>query len=121
MTRQWFAIPLALALAACATAPPAPPLPPVLTDGNGMTLYVFDRDVAGSGKSACNGPCAANWPPQVAGVDATPFGQYTIITRDDGVKQWAYKGKPLYRWVKDTKAGDRSGDKVNEVWHIATP
>jgi predicted lipoprotein with Yx(FWY)xxD motif len=127
MIRQWFAIPLALALAACATAPApppaaaAPPLPEVLTDGSGMTLYVFDRDEAGSGKSACNGPCAANWPPQVAGADSTPFGQYTIITRDDGVKQWAYKGKPLYRWVKDQKPGDRSGDNVNNVWRLATP
>ena len=127
MTRYWSAISLALALAACATAPappPAPAEPPgpaVLTDGSGMTLYVFDRDVAGNGKSVCNGPCAANWPPQVAGADAAPFGQYTIITRDDGVKQWAYKGKPLYLWAKDQKPGDRTGDNVNNVWHVATP
>lgn len=127
MTRHWSAIPLALALAACASAPtppPAPAAPPgpaALTDGNGMTLYVFDRDVAGSGKSACNGPCAANWPPQVAGSDATAFGPYTIISRDDGMKQWAYKGKPLYRWAKDQKPGDRTGDNVNNVWHLATP
>ena len=114
---------LALALAGCAYLQPTPAAPEVevLTDGNGMTLYTFDTDVAGSGKSACNGPCAANWPPQVAGADATAFGKYTIITRDDGTKQWAYNGKPLYRWVKDAKRGDRTGDKVNNVWRIATP
>jgi predicted lipoprotein with Yx(FWY)xxD motif len=121
---------LALALAGCATGQqgtttayeaPKPALPEVLTDGNGMTLYYFDRDVAGSGKSACNGPCAANWPPQPAGPGSTPFGQYTIVTRDDGSKQWAYKGRPLYRWAKDTKPGDRSGDNFNNVWHVATP
>lgn len=123
MTRLVSVVVLALALAGCAYLQPAPAVPEVevLTDGNGMTLYVFDNDVVGSGKSACNGPCATAWPPQVAGSDATPFGQYTIIVRNDGVKQWAYKGKPLYRWNKDLKRGDRTGDNFNNVWHIATP
>ena len=91
----------------------------VLTDGKGMTLYIFDKDDVG--KSACNGPCATNWPPLTASVDAKPAGAYTIVTRDDGGKQWAYKGKPLYTWCKDTKTGDVTGDGVNNVWHIATP
>ena len=38
----------------------------VFTDAKGMTLYTFDKDTAG--KSACNGPCAANWPPLMAVV-----------------------------------------------------
>jgi predicted lipoprotein with Yx(FWY)xxD motif len=133
MTRPFFAIAFALAfsLAGCASAPAPnpyvaatpPPAPEVevLTDGNGMTLYVFDRDDAASGKSACNGPCAASWPPLPAGEDSTPFGQYTIIVREDGAKQWAYKGRPLYRWSKDQKRGDRSGDNFNNAWHVATP
>ena len=91
----------------------------VLTDQKGMTLYIFDRD--SDGKSACNGPCATNWPPLMAASDAKADGNYTIVTRDDGGKQWAYKGKPLYTWVKDTKPGDVSGDGVNSVWHIALP
>jgi predicted lipoprotein with Yx(FWY)xxD motif len=89
-----------------------------LTDAKGMTLYTFDRDAGG--KSACNGPCATNWPPLMAGADAKPAGDYTVITRDDGGKQWAYKGKPLYTWAKDTKPGDKTGDNVNNVWHTAT-
>jgi predicted lipoprotein with Yx(FWY)xxD motif len=122
---------LALAMGGCAApgttdstygaAAPKAPEVEVLTDGNGMTLYTFDRDVAGSGKSACNGPCAAAWPPQQAAADVSAFGQYSIVTRDDGSKQWAYKGKPLYRYAKDQKKGDRTGDNVNNVWHIATP
>jgi predicted lipoprotein with Yx(FWY)xxD motif len=88
-------------------------LGPILTDHNGMTLYTFDKDEGGM--SACTGQCAENWPPLVAAADAQPEGDYTIITRDDGTKQWAYKGKPLYLWVKDTKAGDVTGDNVNEV------
>jgi predicted lipoprotein with Yx(FWY)xxD motif len=90
-----------------------------LVDGNGMTLYVFDRDA--SGKSNCNGQCATNWPPLKAGADATPSSDWTIVSRADGNKQWAYKGKPLYDWSKDTKPGDVTGDGVNNVWHIAAP
>jgi len=40
------------------------------------------------------------------------------VTRDDGSKQWAYKGKPVYLWVKDKKPGDKTGDGVREVWHV---
>ena len=91
----------------------------VLTDSKGMTLYTFDKD--GGGKSACNGPCTTNWPPLAASADAKPMGDYTIVIRDDGGKQWAYKAKPLYTWAKDTKPGDITGDGFNNVWHIATP
>ena len=90
---------------------------PVLGDAKGMTLYTFDGDKM-MGKSACNGPCAQNWPPVVAKADAKPAGDFTVITRDDGSKQWAYKGKPLYTWVKDTKPGDITGDGFKNVWHI---
>jgi predicted lipoprotein with Yx(FWY)xxD motif len=92
----------------------------VLTDGKGMTLYTFDKDAGG--KSACNGPCATNWPPLMATADAKPASDYTIIVRDDGSKQWAHKGKPLYTWKNDKKAGDITGDGfANNSWHIATP
>ncbi len=92
-----------------------------LVGPNGMTLYTFDRDAAGSGKSVCNGPCATNWPPLMAKAGAGNSGNWTVVTRDDGSKQWAYKGKPVYYWIKDTKAGDRTGDGVMNVWHIARP
>ena len=88
---------------------------------NGMTLYTFNYDPAGSGKSVCNGPCATNWPPLVATDMDKPSGDYTIITRDDGKKQWALKGKPLYYWAKDTKPGDKTGDGFNNVWQLAKP
>lgn len=89
----------------------------MLVGQNGMTLYTFDNDPAGAGKSACNGPCAANWPPLTAASDAKPSGDYMIITRDDGAKQWAFKGKPLYFWSKDQKPGDKTGDGFKNVWH----
>jgi predicted lipoprotein with Yx(FWY)xxD motif len=92
----------------------------VLTNESGMTLYIFDKD--SGGKSACNGPCAGNWPPLMAAANSAPTGQYTIIARDDGSKQWAYKGRPLYNWKNDKKPGDITGDGfLNGAWHIAQP
>ena len=92
-----------------------------LVGPNGMTLYVFDRDAAGGGKSACNGPCAANWPALMATDMDKPTGDYAVITRDDGKKQWAMKGKPLYYWSKDVKPGDTTGDGFMAIWHVAKP
>lgn len=92
----------------------------VLTDAKGMTLYTFDKDT--DGKSACNGPCATNWPVLKAEAGDKAEGGYTIISRDDGSKQWAYKGKPLYTFAKDQKAGDITGDGfLNGAWHLAQP
>lgn len=115
------------AAAPAAPAAAAAPMPPavkltggILTDKNGMTLYTFDKDVAGNGKSACNGDCLAKWPALVAADSAKDTGEFTIVTRDDGRKQWAFKGKPLYLWVGDTKAGDTTGDGVGGVWHKVT-
>jgi predicted lipoprotein with Yx(FWY)xxD motif len=90
-----------------------------LVDAKGMTLYIFDKDAPG--KSNCNGTCATNWPPLMAAADAKASGDWSTVKRDDGSMMWAYKGKPLYTWVKDTKAGDVTGDGVNQIWHIATP
>ncbi|MBN9421170.1 MAG: hypothetical protein J0I91_01795 [Candidatus Accumulibacter sp.] len=91
----------------------------MLVGSSGMTLYTFDKDPAGGGKSMCNGPCATNWPPLYAQDGEQPAGDWSIVMRDDGKKQWAYKGKPLYHWSKDQKAGDTSGDGFNGAWHVA--
>ena len=93
----------------------------VLVDAKGMTLYTFDQDAANSGKSVCNGQCATNWPPLAAAADAKSGGDWSLVTRDDGAKQWAYKGKPVYGFVKDAKPGDKAGDGIKNVWHAARP
>ena len=90
----------------------------MLVNASGMTLYTFDKDVAGSGKSACNGPCIALWPAVAAGADAKADGAFSVVTRDDGSQQWAYRGKPLYTYAADKKAGDRLGDNFKDVWHV---
>ena len=112
---------MAAAGLAAAQSAPATAKDGALVGANDMTLYTFDKDAAGSGKSVCNGPCATNWPPLMARAEDKASGDWTVITRDDGSRQWAYKGKPLYFWAKDAKPGDRTGDGINQVWHTAKP
>jgi predicted lipoprotein with Yx(FWY)xxD motif len=124
MNRILIATFTAALLGACASmtdAGPAKMADGMLVGPNGMTLYTFDRDPSGAGKSVCNGPCAVNWPPLMASAMDKTAGDFAVITRDDGKKQWALKGKPLYYWIKDTKAGDKTGDGVQNVWHIVKP
>jgi predicted lipoprotein with Yx(FWY)xxD motif len=103
---------------AIAAGAPAEPRNGVLATPSGATVYTFDKDTANSGKSACNGPCAQLWPPVAAQASDAAGGDWTVVTRDDGSKQWAYKGWPLYTFSKDAKPGDTSGDKFKDVWHV---
>ena len=93
----------------------------ILTDSDGMTLYIFEKDSADSGKSVCNDACATNWPPFFVKMGEKEDGDYSFIKRDDDRLQWAWKGKPLYFWIKDKGPGDMTGDGVNKVWHVVKP
>jgi predicted lipoprotein with Yx(FWY)xxD motif len=89
----------------------------VLVDSNGMTLYYFEKDQKGSGKSTCEGPCAAGWPPlttsgepeAMSGVKSSMLG---TIQRSDGTTQVTYAGWPLYTFVEDKKPGEDNGTDV---------
>jgi len=113
---------VAFSLAACAAtmdaSAPAKMSNGMLVGSNGMTLYTFDNDKV-PGKSACNGPCATLWPPLTATASDQPKGDWTIVTRDDGARQWAYKGKPVYFYSADKAAGDKTGENFRNVWHTA--
>ena len=91
----------------------------VLTNTKGMTLYIFVRDEPG--KSNCNGPCAEAWPPLMADAGGDAADKFSVITREDGSKQWAYKDKPLYLWSQDEKPGDTMGEGFFDSWLVARP
>jgi predicted lipoprotein with Yx(FWY)xxD motif len=96
-----------------------------LTGKNGMALYIFKKDTKDSGKSVCNGQCLANWPAydadQTSEIEAEgASGTLSIITRDDGSKQLAYNGLPLYYFAGDKAAGDTNGKAIPN-WALATP
>ncbi|MFK8014641.1 MAG: di-heme oxidoredictase family protein [Gammaproteobacteria bacterium] len=83
-----------------------------------FALYVFDGDLGADG-SNCNGGCATNWPPLlVTDGMATGASRLSIITRDDGTKQAAYEGRPLYFFAGDSVAGDTNGQGQGGVWWL---
>jgi predicted lipoprotein with Yx(FWY)xxD motif len=99
----------------------------ILVDSTGRTLYLFKADVGT--KSACTGACATAWPPLLvtgkpaAGTGLTASKLGTIV-RSGGTRQVTYNGHPLYRFIKDTKAGQTTGQGVTAfgaAWFALTP
>ncbi len=91
---------------------------PTLTLKDGDTLYRLTKD--SNDKSVCTGKCATIWVPVVlAAGQSTPVGvgvsHLGSFTRSDGTRQVTYEGIPLYRFTKDKKAGDVSGN-VKDTW-----
>ena len=95
-----------------------------LVDDKGMSLYLFTKDTPNT--TNCYDQCATNWPPLLTtgtpvageGIDATKLG---TTPRTDGTMQVTYNGWPLYYYIKDTKAGDTTGQDVGDVWFLITP
>ena len=84
----------------------------------GGTLYVFDSDL-GSAGSTCNGSCAETWPPvTVSDADVSNIAGLTLITREDGSSQAAYKSRPLYFYSGDSAAGDINGQDITGWWKV---
>jgi len=88
------------------------------TTSDGYTLYVYDNDVVPL-ESQCFAACAERWPPHIAADDAEAEGDWVPFTRSDDLRQWAYKGKPVYRFYEDITPRATVGDGVQNVWHIA--
>lgn len=91
-----------------------------------LTVYMFEGDTAG--KSNCNGACTGVWPPVMAGTAAVAGlamkADISTITRSDGTKQLAYKGHPLYYFVRDKDSGDAYGEGVHGFghnWYVLAP
>ncbi|MGP4003884.1 SCO0930 family lipoprotein [Streptomyces sp. 8N706] len=100
-------------------------LGPIVTDSEGMTLYRFDKDTPDPAKSNCEGDCAKTWPP-VPADDAEASASLNpdllgSVARADGTKQLTLAGWPMYRYSKDTKAGDTNGQNVGGTWFASAP
>jgi len=90
----------------------------ILVDAKGRGVYTYSGDKVPN-ETTCFAQCRLLWPPIFADDTAKPKGSFTIIVRkDDGKRQWVFKGKPLYRWVSDVKRGDAGGDGVAGVWTL---
>ncbi|MDP9989404.1 putative lipoprotein with Yx(FWY)xxD motif [Arthrobacter oryzae] len=96
-----------------------------VVNGKGMSVYVFDKDVKDSGKSACTGACLSIWPAVTAG-SGTPLvegvtGKVGVITTDAGTRQVTLNGMPLYLYSKDTAPGEVKGQGFNKIWWVINP
>jgi predicted lipoprotein with Yx(FWY)xxD motif len=90
----------------------------ILVEIKGRGVYTYDGDKVAN-ETTCFAQCRLLWPPMYAEPESKPKGSFTIFTRkDDGKLQWAFKGKPLYRWVSDVKRGDAGGDGIAGVWRL---
>ena len=80
-----------------------------------LPLYIFDAEPAG--QSACDKTCSAVWPIIQAQKDDKPMGLWTVVRRDDGRLQWAFKNKPLYTYFEDS-SNDARGIGKNLDWYL---
>lgn len=94
-----------------------------LVDGKGMTLYYLSQDSVG--KSTATASVIALWPIFNAGtfsvVSSLAAGDFGSVTRDDGQRQAAYKGWPLYYYSGDRSAGDILGNGIGGIWFVVNP
>ncbi len=102
-----------------------PQLGPIVTDATGFTLYRFTRDTAQPPASACEGDCAKLWPPVPAAGATVPQGLAASLLgslkRPDGIDQLTVAGIPVYRYAKDTKPGQVTGQGVGGTWFATLP
>jgi predicted lipoprotein with Yx(FWY)xxD motif len=90
----------------------------VFKTNDDLTIYAFAHDKAGH--SECTGECEKTWPPVTAPADAHRVGDWTAIARGDLARQWAYKGKPVYTYVRD-EPGKTLGAGMDGAWRIVEP
>ncbi|WP_422739165.1 hypothetical protein ACN263_07980 [Micromonospora sp. WMMD729] len=98
-----------------------------VADGQGRTLYRFDKDSAKPPKATCAGDCAKTWPPLLIsspgriypeGVDPQLVG---YVERADGTCQVTIGGWPVYLFAKDTTPGEIRGQGVGGTWFAVAP
>ncbi|MEU4470080.1 hypothetical protein [Micromonospora sp. NPDC023888] len=98
-----------------------------VADGQGRTLYRFDKDSAKPPKSTCNGDCAKTWPPLLihspgqiypSGINPQLVG---YVERADGTCQVTIGGWPVYRFAGDKAPGDIAGQGVGGTWFAVNP
>jgi predicted lipoprotein with Yx(FWY)xxD motif len=90
-----------------------------LVDVDGRTLYGFSGDVRRDGQVCAANGCQIQWVPLAAPAIASGAGDFSIVTRIDGARQWAFKGRPLYTYKGDKLAGDVYGSGADKRWSVA--
>ncbi len=87
-----------------------------LADPAGFTLYVYAKDP--TEKATCADACAQKFVPALAAAGERGFDSFSVFRREDGLYQWAFEGKPLYRFVGDAAMGEAKGHGVDDAWEV---
>jgi predicted lipoprotein with Yx(FWY)xxD motif len=90
-----------------------------LTDTNGLTLYAFSGNVGSDHQTCATSGCQPEWRPLAGPELGSGFGDFSIVTRADGARQWAYKKQALYTYSRDKLPGDALGIGVDKRWTVA--
>ena len=96
----------------------------VLTTNRGRTLYSLSAET--NGKLICKRGCLIDWHPLYIAKGVKPTGPVklgTIKRPDTGKRQVTFKGRPLYTFDEDARAGDVKGEGIRDVgvWRAAAP
>jgi predicted lipoprotein with Yx(FWY)xxD motif len=96
----------------------------ILTDADGMTLYLFTPDE--SGAPTCTGGCAGAWPPlivdgSVVAPDGIDPSLLSTVEHPDGGVQLKVGKWPLYRFSGDTVPGETNGQGSGGNWFLVGP
>jgi predicted lipoprotein with Yx(FWY)xxD motif len=93
----------------------------ILTTKAGRTLYSLSVET--NGHFTCVGSCLSVWHPLFVSPNVKPTGPVKLgtVKRPEGKLQVTYKGKPLYSFGGDMKAGETNGEGIKDVgtWHAA--
>jgi predicted lipoprotein with Yx(FWY)xxD motif len=80
-----------------------------------LPLYIFNGEPPG--RSLCDRDCTAVWPIVRAERDDKAVGLWTVVKRDDGRFQWAYKNSPVYTYFED-RPNEPKGAGKNMDWYL---
>ena len=85
----------------------------MLVTAERSSIYTSDRDSAS--RSSCFAECLLEWTPVLAPESAIPYGEWSVFVRSPGVKQWAFRTKPLYTRIADGPRSYEGSDQPG--WH----
>jgi predicted lipoprotein with Yx(FWY)xxD motif len=86
----------------------------LLVNDKVRSVYSYDKDTPT--QSACDESCARDWPPVLAPQLARARGEWSILDRANGERQWVFRGRPLYTHASDTRLASEEGSDTPK-WH----
>ena len=90
----------------------------LLTNDNNYSVYAYEADR--SDASLCDLECTRTWKPVPAPALARATGEWSTLERSPGVRQWVFRGKPLYTYVLDQHSWSQEGSDVDGWSNVYT-